>query len=170
MSFIDCDVLFLIPWFVFPYKLFSLGLGQHFLSTSTAENVTDSWRNIYFWRAIDPAVELSATKGEYFYGFMDDTSISESIFVDIEEQYFYPTSSEHPTRKKKKTSAQKSIVWRVWLHHCECGKSFASKYDFNQHISRGHDDCPNISEICSKSINNRQTLTTHKFIKLRAHC
>ena len=47
-KFIDCDVLFLIPWFVFPYKLFSLGLGQHFLSTSTAENVTDSWRKGIF--------------------------------------------------------------------------------------------------------------------------
>ena len=59
-----------------------------------------------------------STKGEYFYGFMDDTSISESIFVDIEEQYFYPTSSEHPTRKKNISptiNRVTSVITPLWM-------------------------------------------------------
>ena len=98
-------------------------------------------------------------------------------------QYIYSASPTHPTRK---TSTQKSILWRVWLHHiiwkssefavhqkrhhfCEYRISIASIYDLNQHISRFHDNCPIICKICSKPFNNRQTFATHKFIKHSAN-
>ena len=81
----------------------------------------------------------------------------------------YTTSSGNLSR-------QKFAIHQKRRHSCDCGKSIASKYDLSQHISRVHDNCPIIYEICSKPFNNRQRFANHKIIKhssnshKKSHC
>ena len=114
-KFIDWDILFLIPWFVFTYKLFSLGLGQHFLSTSTAENVTDFWRKGIFGNRLlstliqifdEPLTRLWSCRRP-----KENTSMALWTIPALVRVYlwtFLPNLIRAPHQKKKTTtSAQK---------------------------------------------------------------
>ena len=92
--------------------------------------------------------------------------------------HFYPASPTYPARKTStqkseceyttasgNLSRQKFAIHQKSRHSFECGKSIASKYDLSQHISRFHDNCPIICEICSKPFKNIQRFANHKIIK-----